>query len=542
MSGTLKLKFISILFIAAVVSIVLYNFLLYHKNYYGSASFLVASRTVLSKESSVNQLIAKLDMTFEHENINSKDDKHVANSTTSQEKAGSDSASLRYHNHTINFTNFTYHNHKPVHDGNNLKNTSHPAASSQKTGETSGYILALKIYEQQTMATGNLLQLQCFASKLNLSVVQPSMQGSCLSTPLDSLQHSHMLQLEDVYNMQEWRAHTRSKGYASLVRWEEFIEHAPRDVILIQMKYPILSQIKDIRDSGKQFPHPVSESKNYEKGCGYKIVNIAFGILKKKGFRLIHNVCFNFLSGDEIPFEVYRRDLLGGRDPTTVTVVIDEWRGFGENQRVLIEEKICPKSNYYREYVNSSLRVVSDAQRYMDKYLPHANTTGYLAVIGRYEMAALTRNMHDKSDPRAIISFCLQETMKEMLNMRGEMGEEADTFLSMDIGKYGSGSFVKHGYYGHQRDMENFVGSVYGNDMNITDWERTFESVVETTDSGYIAKVQQAIVVRAKCILFVGGGTFQRHTLHLYQQLHPNPSDRCVRILEKCTSPYRPVE
>ena len=72
------------------------------------------------------------------------------------------------------------------------------------------------------MATGNLMKLQCFASKLNLSVVQPLMKDSLLGTPVDS---RDMLQLE----------HTQSRGYAPLVGWEEFIEHAPGDVVLVQI-------------------------------------------------------------------------------------------------------------------------------------------------------------------------------------------------------------------------------------------------------------------------------------------------------------------
>ena len=71
------------------------------------------------------------------------------------------------------------------------------------------------------------------------------------------------------------------------------------------------------------------------------------------------------------------------------------------------------------------------------------------------------------------------------------------------------------------------------------EWEKTFERVAHSTDSGYIAMLQQVIVTRAKCILFVGGGTFQRHAYNLYRQL--NPENQCVRILEKCTSPYRPI-
>ena len=128
----------------------------------------------------------------------------------------------------------------------------------------------------------------------------------------------------------------------------------------------------------------------------------------------------------------------------------------------------------------------------------------------------------------------LQQTMKEFLGIRKEMGNELGTFLSMDTGKYGSDSFTRRHYFNLQKDVENFVSRLYRNKMSVTEWE----NVVDMADSGYVAKVQ-AIVARAKCILFVGGGAFQKLTLHLYQQLHPDPSDRCVSIVKKCTSSYR---
>ena len=81
------------------------------------------------------------------------------------------------------------------------------------------------------------------------------MKDSLLGTPVDSRRHTDMLQLDDVYNMEEWSDHTQSRGYAPLVGWEEFIEHAPRDVVLVQMKYPTLSQLKA---TGMSFPQPVS--------------------------------------------------------------------------------------------------------------------------------------------------------------------------------------------------------------------------------------------------------------------------------------------
>ena len=427
----------------------------------------------------------------------------------------------------------------------NASSQTHPQPTQPPVPPTgSGYLIAtLSIYEQQTMATGSIVQLQCFASKLNLSVVQPLMKNSFFSTPLNWSEHADMLQMEDIYNMKEWREHTGGKGYAPLVRWEEFIDHAPRDVILVQMKHLTLDQIYYRRKRGNKFPRPVSEDKEYETGCDHRGVSAAFEILKQKKFRVIKKVCFNFEKGDNIPMDTYLRDLYGGANHSRVTVIMDEWRGFGGPQRVLIKEKICPGCLDYREYVNSSARVDGDAVQYADKYLTSPNATAYLAIMARYEWTAMSLwyTKGNKTDRYAIIPYCLQKTLDKLASMREEGAEGLPAYLSSDFGKYGSTTFSDHNYYKHRKDLEDFVSSVYGGQLNISEWERTFESVVESTDAGYVAKVQQAIVARAKCVLFVGGGTFQRHTFHLYKQLHPDPADWCVRVLKECTNPHRPI-
>ena len=405
----------------------------------------------------------------------------------------------------------------------------------------SGYLIALSIYEQQTMATGNIIQLQCFASKLNLSVVQPLMKNSFFSTPLNWSEHADMLQMEDVYNMKEWREHTGGKGYAPLVRWEEFIDHAPRDVILVQMKYHPLLRIVSLQKHGVEFPHPVSEDKRYKHGCDYRNVTKAFQVLKAKNFTVIEKLCYNYRTGDLVPLETYKREMYGGLN---LTVIVDDWRGFGGIQRALVEDEICPEADIYREWTNSSTAIVRDAERYVDKYLSGPDVTGYLAVMTRFEWTALRMywKKNNMTDRYAVVPYCLQKTLEMFFEMRKEVGEGLATFLSADFGKYGSVGYSKTNYYNHERELKNFVSSVYGGQLNITEWERTFESVVESTDAGCAAKVQQAIVARAKCVLFVGGGTFQRHTFHLYQQLHPDPADRCVRVLKECTNLERTIE
>lgn len=426
---------------------------------------------------------------------------------------------------------------KPLPITHSTKQNSISSNGSQH-GRYHGYIIALNYYEQLTMATGNLLQLQCFASMLNLSVVQPLMKESRLFTPLDKSKASTMLKLDDIFDMAKLRRHTKKRGYAPLVSWDEFIKYAQKTVILVQMKYPSLNYIKQTRKNGIEFPHPVSVNKDYERGCTYKVANKAFAELRSKNFTVSRNICYNFLTGDRVPMEVYLRDLANKGDSSNVTIIIDEWRGVGDNQRVLVDTKICTESDRYREFTQYSPMLLEDADSYVKKYLHDETSEDYLAVIARYEMTGLTQRLKSDSDPHAIIPHCLKVTLSEVEVMKKETGLK-QIFLSVDIGKYGSKSFVRKNYFGYFKDMASFIAKAYNGKMDIEQWEKSFEDVARLLDSGYIANLQQLIVAKAKCVIFVGGGTFQRHTLHFYQDFHPNPAAMCINVVKGCTSSIR---
>jgi hypothetical protein len=142
-----------------------------------------------------------------------------------------------------------------------------------------------------------------------------------------------------------------------------------------------------------------------------------------------------------------------------------------------------------------------------------------------------------KGDP---IPSCIKDTL-QYINRTKEDSNLKDVFLSVDIGKYGSKSFEGVNYNGHLHDLESFVERVYGN-MNVTGWERSFEIITGKDHAGYIALVQQAIVARAKCVLFMGGGSFQQRTLELYKELHPDSKQPCIKVVKQCTNQYRPIQ
>ena len=401
-----------------------------------------------------------------------------------------------------------------------------------------GYVVVLKVYEQQTMASGNLLQLQCWASMVNMSLVTPFMKLSFIVTPLDEMRQRTHLSLWDTFSRTHWQAHTEAHGYLPMVGWEEWIRQAPRKVIIVQFKHPVLSRVKEMQQHGITFPHPHSGN-TFDRGCEFRFISgkVVQAFLKAKGFIIVRKVCFNFQYGDGFTFAEFQEHLFGPLQPGDVSVIFDMWRGLHEPQRVLITDKICREQHPFREQVRPSTRLLQDAQRYRDKFL---GPDDYIAVITRFEMTGLSRQHELDNDTHAEIPRCISKTLAQLNQLRTDTGIE-HTFLSIDIGKYGSSSFAKKRYYNHLPDMIGFVHKVYGGRMALVDIEHTLEHVSGTNDSGYIASLQQLIVTKAMCILFMGGGSFQRHALHMYQELHPNTQEQCIHVVESCTNPNRPI-
>lgn len=423
---------------------------------------------------------------------------------------------------------------KPTHS-KKLHSSSNDILSPRTPG--GGYVVVLRVYEQQTMASGNLLQLQCWASMLNMSLVTPFMKLSTILTPLAEARHKTHLSLWDIFNKTHWHEHTQAHGYLPLVGWEDWVKRAPRKLVIVQFKHPILSQVKEKKKQGIEFPHPRSGDA-YKKGCEFKFISgKTLSSLRDKGFLVVRRVCFNFQNGDGFTFTEFRDHLFGTFNPGNVSVIIDMWRGLNEPQRVLITDKICREEHPFREQVQPSGGLIRDAQIYKEKFL---GPDDYIAVITRFEMTGLSRQHEMSNDSHAEIPRCIEKTLSQLNQLRTDTGIE-NTFLSIDIGKYGSSSFSKKKYYHHLREMTEFVRKVHRGRMIMADTEHMLEHVSRTRDSGYIASLQQLIVTRAKCILFMGGGSFQRHALHMYQELHPHIEEQCIRVVESCTNPNRPI-
>ena len=394
-----------------------------------------------------------------------------------------------------------------------------------------GYALAQDYWEQQTSGSRNLQNLQCWAGQLNLSVVEPFIVNSVLQTPLSNTHMKHdseMLHFSDLFDLLSWNKYSENLHHSQLVSWEDFMQHAPRDVILVSIRYENALSVKKtqqlVQMNPSNYPPP---SERYKMGChkaGWPIEK-QHTFLTSNHFKVVREVCFNFEYGDRLTTEVFNNHIYAGHMPSGTTVIFKQWRGTGPASRIIVGDSTC-HNTLIQEHIHPSLRLIKEAKRYREKYL---NGGKYIAIIARLEKSKITLHR------AGIVTYCLGQIVHYQDSLRAESGTNT-TFLSIDIGKYGSNSFRNTG---DDKDLQvefgKFFRQLYGDSLSITEWEKMFEDTSQTTDSGYIALLQQTIATQADCVIFVGGGAFQKHALRLYKELHPIEDNRCIRIINECT-------
>ena len=400
----------------------------------------------------------------------------------------------------------------------------------ERDGRQRGYVLAVDYWEQQTSGSRNLQSLQCWAAQYNLSVVEPIISRSQLKTPLNNHVYKSRLWFRDFYDIEKWNRLSSGLKHSTLVGWEDFLTSAPRNVILVSFKHAFSKNIKQNLEQLSRSDHPHKlPSERVREGCPTNWDTIK-QFLHTYHFKVAREVCFNFGYGDGLSGEEFRSHLYGSLSPSSSTVVFSQWRGTGPTSRVFIRDSKC-ENNYVQEKVGPSQHLLSHVQQYQQSYLGGGP---YLAIIARMEkVQALLRS---KGGHATSLAQCFFKLLTVWRDTRSQAGLN-HTLLAIDMGKYGSNS-IHHAGQGTELNarFKDFFKSLYGR-LSVEEWEESFEDVAHTTDPGYVAALQQMLAVQAKCIIFIGGGSFQKHAHTLYMNTHQR--DKCVRIVDMCTYPFK---
>ena len=394
-----------------------------------------------------------------------------------------------------------------------------------KVPESTGYVLAGNYWEQQTSGSRNLQNLQCWAGQLNVRVVEPFFSRAIITSPLITPLPDKLISFGDFFNLSDWNQNSRRHNHSELASWNTFLRDAPRQVIIVRFNHVHRDKVKEnrkkVHDNPSLYPLP---SDRLKTGCStsWPKKNLFF---RQHHFLTVREVCFNFLYGDRITNRQFVREIYGNFSPSTVTVVFQAWRSMGSVPRILVSDSNCHDTNL-QLFIPPSVRVVRDAQQYITKYLDNSN---YIAIMARMEKTKMTIRRP------GIIHDCFQKIIQYWMDTK-EANITNKTFLSIDIGKYGSNSFKTTGDETDLKtEFRNFFANLYGGALTVHDWEHTFEEVTGTNVAGYIALLQKVVVSKAKCVIFVGGGSFQTHAHNLYTKNHPTPASQCVRVVSECT-------
>ena len=371
-----------------------------------------------------------------------------------------------------------------------------------------GFMMALDYSDQLTGGGMNLFCLQCLAYSIDpgLVVVEPFIVQSTFGATLD-LRHpaaetpwkGNAIRLSGVYDIKKWQAFSKEKCFSPLAPWESLLDVAPRNVVLVQHTWNTSCSLNQFRDKYSPFFHL------------YR-------------FKVVREVCFNFKFTGELELWRYKHSIYGELDPRTVTVIHQKWLGVGKKVAkfaVSISDSHCEKEVTGGPLFNNLNVAPSDllstqADTYISHYLGGVSDHQYIAVMLRVEQIFVGTSK--KVNKLRLVSRCLFSLTRKWQNMKRDTGL-TETFLALDYGKFGSKGFLMRNYTdkrGLEEKLSGLLSTMGQGDFRV--WESKFREVAGTENPGYIASLQQTIASRARCLITVGGGSFQNHAFVLHKE------------------------
>ena len=371
-----------------------------------------------------------------------------------------------------------------------------------------GYLLPLKASDQLTGAAMNVLSVQCLASKLSpkLVVVEPFVNDTFLGAVLtvedrESFDRKNNLKMSDIYDIDTWNKVSDRYHYNRLAMWEKFIHDAPQDVILVENQWKYDCDLNALK----------------------KTYSVFFDIFN---FKVVRTACLNFKKLGEINAGQFKDIVYGEYDPGQVTVIINRLPGMGGIGKwsSAVESKACSKGLFGGVVINEmvpSQRIKRDAEKYIKHYF--GGHTEYISLMVRAEHRM---NTAKPSTINETIKAIFQETHQQWSEIRNRRNIRA-TFLGMDVGKYGCIKLSLSSYeYAKELNTEvhMFFDNLYNGSMSYTEWEESFQRVSGVESGlgirGYVAILQKEIASRGRCLIIIGGGSFQQSVASLYKQAH----------------------
>ena len=409
-----------------------------------------------------------------------------------------------------------------------------------KEARRQDYVLSLSYMDQTSWAATRLQSLQCWAARLKRvsRVVEPFVNDVYLGGPESSqaIAERSSFTFGDMYDVESLNLVGAGRGFTPLASWEDFLEKAPRKVVLVQIVY--------------EDDYHCTENTRTDRECNHTRLRTFFTeFLEPHLFSVHSEICIDFKVRGFLTQSKFNELIFSGvLRNEAITLVFDEWRAMYPfvlkrdlHIKCFVEFKdveCSPLNPQMKQLTSRSLHpatnILISAQKYISLHL--TSSPGFVAVLVRWEQILLYhfyRRWIKKPFTGNQCVKLIREYLEEIRRTKGI----THAFLSIDVGKFGSSTFQLYNATSANlqnvtKHTEELIRYMYGASMTLEQYEQTLLDVSGTTNSVIISQVQKAVAAQAQCLLFVGSGSFHEHTLSMYKNLHKGIE--CYKIIEVC--------
>ena len=386
--------------------------------------------------------------------------------------------------------------------------------------------MALKYNGQQGAGIQALISLQCWAASFHLpvAVLEPIMSGTdFISIPQ---QNNSFMRFSDLFDIEHFNQRSQSLGFVPIGTREDFATNAPTEVIYIRIQQSFSRKqattplkINDSELDGKHhcYEEPQGTPKLSQLGrsdfCITRMIEVDYSYVTST--------------------KHLQKFIYGNRSPQDITIIFKFWSTpwLFRNRASKEDPNMCKDVGVIsnKEQFIPSPRLLSDSINYEEQFLKSQNE---VALMLRIEHMIEYVDQHSKWT----VNACLQEALKVT---KGHL-HSGLPMITLDMGKFGSDAWTflakERGVDadGLSKKSKAFLEKIYDGTLTFEEWEESFTKAARGVEhSGYIAALQRTLASRAKCLVLVGGGSFQTLALNDYFRIHPNKEDQCVHLV--CT-------
>ena len=397
--------------------------------------------------------------------------------------------------------------------------------TSSKKQTSNGFVLPYQIFEQQTAAAQNLWGLQYWAKTVKMKVVEPFFSSHTMSFQPIVTGITNPLRFSDLYDQEFWNKQSTLRNCSEIVKWEDFLENAPRKVILAfvfndhgrSSNNQVLTSLDNISVIGQQTC----------ENTGITFPEVALKYFRELGFNFVRKVCIN--THNAIKINELSKYILSHYSSNDVTVIFPGWSGIRHN-KLNIQGVSFNSGNTFNIGLLPSKKIVDDSEKYMKKLRPFGRK--YFGVMVRTEAVYIHAVKYKKIDFKLFFDYMMDcaRTLSSSVFIKHRDWERT---LAIDLGRLGSLGFLKNNFMQNKENAEKlyngFFSAIFGNNWTINEYEGSFKKYLDIDDPAYVAQIQRTIAAKSDCLVMVGGESmFQQAAITFHKSFHPNPKDQCI--------------